>query len=298
VCFDCNSFDLDEHRVPQEGLRAIARLLQTKSQKLYVQLKGLNLLSRRTDRLLYGTLARTWTRGFTLEGCKVRDSTVTAKALTKSKVAELCIANVHDNEAVQTLFLTTLGNRLANMAALKELDCDFTDSDDLSTTTKSIESESSRAVAVVNGAAYCRNLKRLKLRFNCYTDSLDRALVKCLTMNSCLEQVELYCRFPEGSVHNKSAPLLLQAMNTTYSLLNIGLYSHSTLAAVDPVHDAWDSDVRKSLETFALLNQSGRCYLANDAANTKAGVLVLEKVVGNLHCLFVHLRENPLLCCR
>lgn len=46
------------------------------------------------------------------------------------------------------------------------------------------------------------------------------------------------------------------------------------------------------------LNRAGRSYIFEDAANLSIGIQVLVTVKDNLGCLFLHLRENPLLCRR
>jgi hypothetical protein len=58
------------------------------------------------------------------------------------------------------------------------------------------------------------------------------------------------------------------------------------------------------LESIPRLNKAGRRYLIDDPASTGKGVQVLCNVMEDesytdgqvLDCLFLHLRENPLLC--
>jgi len=46
------------------------------------------------------------------------------------------------------------------------------------------------------------------------------------------------------------------------------------------------------------MNRAGRSYFQDDAGNKNLGVKVLLSVIDNLNCLFIHLRENPVLCDR
>ena len=49
-------------------------------------------------------------------------------------------------------------------------------------------------------------------------------------------------------------------------------------------------------ETILKLNRAGRRYLKEDATSRSKCIAVLAKVKDDLSCLFVHLRENPLIC--
>jgi len=50
-------------------------------------------------------------------------------------------------------------------------------------------------------------------------------------------------------------------------------------------------------EEIPRLNKAGRRYLIlDDATSTSKCIAVLAKVKLNLDCLFIHLRENPILC--
>ena len=46
------------------------------------------------------------------------------------------------------------------------------------------------------------------------------------------------------------------------------------------------------------MNRAGRSYFQDDAGNKNMGVKVLLSVIDNLNCLYIHLRENPVLCDR
>jgi hypothetical protein len=53
---------------------------------------------------------------------------------------------------------------------------------------------------------------------------------------------------------------------------------------------------RQKLDAFLRLNIAGRRYLWQDASDRRACVGVLGEVSSDLNCLYLHLRENPLVC--
>lgn len=59
-----------------------------------------------------------------------------------------------------------------------------------------------------------------------------------------------------------------------------------------------DRDTRDLLRSYLALNQAGRSYLVTNPGNRSLGVDVLASVTSDLNCLYLHLRENPLLCKR
>jgi hypothetical protein len=61
-------------------------------------------------------------------------------------------------------------------------------------------------------------------------------------------------------------------------------------------HTRGQPEWRQNLDAFLRLNMAGRRYLWQDASDRRACVGVLGEVSSNLNCLYLHLRENPLVC--
>ena len=61
-------------------------------------------------------------------------------------------------------------------------------------------------------------------------------------------------------------------------------------------HTRGQPEWRQKLDAFLRLNMAGRRYLWRDASDRRVYVGVLGEVSSNLNCLYLHLRENPLVC--
>jgi len=51
-----------------------------------------------------------------------------------------------------------------------------------------------------------------------------------------------------------------------------------------------------SFQPILQLNKAGRRYLAEDATSCSKCIAVMAKVKEELDCLYLHMRENPILC--
>jgi len=62
--------------------------------------------------------------------------------------------------------------------------------------------------------------------------------------------------------------------------------------------DRFISVCQRIIFGLVCMHQSGRHYIHEDPCNTEKAIQILESVVDNLDCLFLHLRESPFLCFR
>jgi hypothetical protein len=53
-----------------------------------------------------------------------------------------------------------------------------------------------------------------------------------------------------------------------------------------------DKDLQSLLCGLVRMNKAGRNYIQGDPSNTIKGLIVLNSIVHNVDCMFVHMREN------
>jgi hypothetical protein len=82
-------------------------------------------------------------------------------------------------------------------------------------------------------------------------------------------------------------------MMTNYTMehMSFEIESYKTLRS----EDSWDKALETNIDSICRLNRAGRVYMATDARNRHEQLRVLEAVNDDLDCIFIHLRENPLV---
>lgn len=90
---------------------------------------------------------------------------------------------------------------------------------------------------------------------------------------------------------------LLKSVRTNFSLQSLRLPIKRSSNTRDK--DMYtENDLPYELNCILTLNSQGRSYMIEDTANRKRGVELLIETDGNCDRLFLHLRENPVLCDR
>ena len=144
-------------------------------------------------------------------------------------------------------------------------------------------------VELVHGVAKCNDLLRFRLSIFAYDTALDQAFACCLAKTSALKELEIkYESADERGTPKITGLALCTVLSTNYTIEKVALKKM--------FYQPWDASLLETVQALVLLNKAGRRYMASDPSNHQAGVRVLEQVVDNINCLFLHLRENPLLC--
>ena len=60
--------------------------------------------------------------------------------------------------------------------------------------------------------------------------------------------------------------------------------------------EPWNPRPRNEAASILRLNKAGWRYLVENRSSRARGVAVLEAVIDDITCLYLHLQENPLLC--
>jgi hypothetical protein len=267
-----------------DDAQALAQLLQLEL-PLEVKLHKVEFLEMGASLAFQEGVAAARVRGLELdESNLLLDPTRTMAVLASSRLKHVKITLTVDSASTRTeLFHVTLGKSIASMTHLEEFNfCRSLGGDE---TVKNLE------VAILKAAGSSTSLKRLTLTFDEYSESFDEACAQCIAQSTTLEEIDLHWRIHIFGRLICKAPMLVEAMKVNFRVQHIRLVDTFPLATV-----SWDEDTRANLDTFTLLNRSGRGYLASDPGNVIAGVQVLEKVADSLNCVFLHLRENPALC--
>jgi hypothetical protein len=121
-------------------------------------------------------------------------------------------------------------------------------------------------------------------------------IAECLGNGSLLSKLScLFCDFPTSST---AAGDLVAAVKRNYALEKLFIVDRATLSKFANLNQ------QSVLVSIPWLNKAGRRYLKDDPRSVAKGFQVLRKVMDDkehtdlqvLDCLFLHLRENPLLC--
>jgi hypothetical protein len=120
------------------------------------------------------------------------------------------------------------------------------------------------------------NWDRIKMKAEDYFD-----LVTALQHNKTLKTLKLG-QFPSGlELNDNESKQLASLLKKNYAL--------ERLPDISPVGD---------VHAILQLNAAGRRYLIEDGSSISKGVDVLSRVNNDIHCVFLHLLENPRLCDR
>ena len=148
-------------------------------------------------------------------------------------------------------------------------------------------------VALVHAVANCPCLQRFRFSIYAYDPALDLALAHCLATNGALQELEIkHETYYEPGTPKYTGSALCTALVTNYTIQKVSLkaiYARNN-------HVPWDASLLETVQALVRLNNAGRGYMARDPSNRRAGSCVLEQVADSLDCLFLHVRENPLLC--
>ncbi|GKY98978.1 hypothetical protein MPSEU_000853500 [Mayamaea pseudoterrestris] len=184
-------------------------------------------------------------------------------------------------------FYSDLADVLPYMGHLEELQCGAPyksfSPDDLAFT------NAMSNIAV--GAGECLSMKKLSLFIPCFTSGFGDALAECLTANSTIEVIDLRCYLNKKVNTRCSSPSLVKATLKNIVVQRISFRDTNLCSR-------WDPNFERELEPSLRLNSAGRKYIALDPRNQHVGFCVLAQVNDSLDCLYIHLRENPLLCTR
>ena len=257
---------------------------------MHVEMRNLNFSDAKTHAYLCKALPQMKCEFLVIDGWLMNDPAMVANALAQSAVKNLCVSlRETEEDPSSPSFFVGLGNGLGPTSRLEELKCT------LYPDRSAPRDHDECLIAVAQGAAHCRNLKRLKLvDLGIVASGADEALATCIVKNSSLLELEVTCRmYAVGAEEDIQLPRLYEAMKSNVTLQHIRLYS-----AVIGDSYPWDPEFKRELEAIVAMNRMGRSYLKSDPANKAAGIKLLEQVIDDSGCLFFHLRENPLLCCQ
>jgi hypothetical protein len=117
-------------------------------------------------------------------------------------------------------------------------------------------------------------------------------------------KAEEYIAFLDVLQHNKTLKTI--RLHLIHNMrLQLKIYEIEQLAvllktnyALERLPDIDQKDLSGDLGAILRLNEAGRRYLIEDGSSISKGVEVLSRVNIDIHCVFLHLLENPRLCDR
>jgi hypothetical protein len=263
------------------------------------KLSHLDFAASMTHDLLCQALCSTNMTSLEICACQFYNVPQVAAALSKSSLRRLVWSQLimkQEDEPVQ--FLSTLGSCLPDMTHLEYLEIN------LNVRTKHNQRllVAEEAIKVLfQGAARCSTLKMLKI-VECPSsmECMDKLLANCVRASTSLQSIDVCFHIPTRHIDDASAqtalftfPAVCEAIQTNYALQNLRLTSQAPSQLLESSKTAIDT---RTLDALLRLNKCGRKYMATDAGNRRLGISVLAQTTNSLDCLYIHLRENPVLC--
>jgi hypothetical protein len=182
------------------------------------------------------------------------------------------------------------------------------------------------AVSARNALSFLRansTLKSLKVQFvesqmESYVSAFRLEALKMLEENPFLESISIQSSSSSVKVEELFALISALQLNTTLKTLGLiefsGQYDHYIDLTNDEVNqlvsilmknyglEEFSPDISgaddRTVKAILRLNGAGRRYLIEDGSSISKGVEVLSAVNDDIHCVFLHLLENPGLCNR
>jgi hypothetical protein len=147
-------------------------------------------------------------------------------------------------------------------------------------------------------------LRRTELHYICYYGAsleLIRVIAVSWPLASLLLDNENNSPYDDAVYKGRETPVLRCLVETmrdaAHSLIgDLGFKQvHDMISRDNLPFLIKDESFRNLLFGIETINTAGRNYIQDDPTNKLQGVRVLKAVVDNLDCLFLHLRESPLL---
>ena len=159
------------------------------------------------------------------------------------------------------------------------------------------DSDAEALSSVVRQVALSSSLQSLKVSHNSFPPCLDLSLSECARHKNAIIDYKL-CALQGHAVERgilvpkqRSIPKFVKALNTNYTIQKV------TLEPIRPEKpDPWDFDFRTNIDALIHLNVAGRGSAVMDPSNRHKSIDVLNQGSEDLDCIFIHLRENPLIC--
>jgi hypothetical protein len=216
--------------------------------------------------------------------CHLIDGTKLGQAFEFSLLESICFKTLFfysEDQEEPSRFMAHLAKALSTMPNLLELSlpappkCNMT----------SFEGALAR---VVEASGTCQLLQTLEITVCSYSEQLDVAFARCICQSASLRAVTIDYERPRTHIQTWVSPAVVNALAKQFSIRQ--------LAFVSEFCSPWDECLQPAIDCYLRLNDAGREYMALDASNVRAGIQVLATVTDDLSCLYLHLRENPLLC--
>ena len=223
------------------------------------------------------------------ERCRFRNAVEVANALSAMQhVQHIRLTRLMFGDSSLPSFLARLAEGMPGMLKVESFVCDPWREEQL----LADEEKEDAVETIIRAAATMPRLKQLEVHVQSFPPSTDDALAACARENSQLEELTVHWP-PLSPLERYATPALCNAMSTNCTMKRIN-FKHTILPF--DTRSFWDASDAKKIATLIRLNERGRAYLTTEPNCRSAGVSVLEQVSDDIDCLFVHLRENPLLC--
>jgi hypothetical protein len=294
---------------PLEDPQVVLDLLSTtttNARPLRLKWSYLNLSSAQAQECFCRSVRHATAKSLVLRHCHLGggDARAAAAALTSSPLHMLQLEGLKfDKDFELNEFVETFQAGLPSMPCLEELGlnliCRRRDDDG------EIRCHD-EAVADVGRVALvgCTRLKVLKLTFQSYSEAMDQLLadyIQTKSKKNRLKEVIVVLQTPRTTTPVTccpayNSPALLESIRTSFAARPLVRFEMSEPPSPRAVN-LWDGSTNPRIQMLLRMNRAGRVYLTTDPTHRRKGSQVLESAKDDLDGLYLHLRENPLLCC-
>ncbi|GKY99137.1 hypothetical protein MPSEU_000869200 [Mayamaea pseudoterrestris] len=231
------------------GVQAIANLLATGKSGLEVDIYSLHFEDEANVCFCAGA-AVTKIQSLVMDSCYLHDPVMFADAIATSHLKQVKLVDLEFGGSVTT-FLNAFAAGLESMPQLEMLTCRPSHRLVIGRNPRDYDAA---MAALVRALVHCPSLKTVKVNIFAYSSELDDALADCIRNVSLLEEVRVDCRCALNGRVLATYPLLLQAMDTNYSLKRVQLQPRNEITTA-------------KVKIYLTLNEAGRGYMASDSGN-------------------------------
>ena len=281
ICFGYINFVIPSKRMPLDG-RAMQSILRMDA-PLALELKHVNFMDQAEWQSFCNELSQVGIHSLRFWRCTMGNMAMLEHALIGSHLKELRIVS---SDAQTRLWpdyshvLGALAHAISLMPYLEELACGGP--------WEREKQNPQELVDLVHAAARCEQLLRFRLCIYAYDAVLDQALASYIASNTGLQELGIkYEPCDELGTPKVATPALHTALTKNYIIQLVSLTS--------PYFEPWDASDLETIKALVRLSNAGRWYMASNPSDRPSGVRVLEQVADDMGCLFLHVRENPIL---
>jgi hypothetical protein len=268
-----------------------------------IRFEGVAIIDERAIELFCRGIRSTTVERLELGRCFVSDGTALARAITESRIKslsfrDLCSGSVSEYQRQLDNFVAALVAGLPAMARLEAIELAladmFFDSEQLDIE-ENEDGGANNVTSIIRAAGSCPYLKHLEVHLPTSREpvsyslrELYAAVVECIQCSSSLENVKVIR--VEQDIPDDVTSAFVSVLQNNYTLKQFEV----TPIGGSELSSKWTT-IQRHGSIICRLNEAGRSYEKQDPNNLQKGWQVLEQVLCDVDCIYLHLKNHPSL---